>query len=78
MKPKTFFFFSDSDETKVTCGENLPLSAIDEKSHDTKTIDFPSLIDKQILIEERLVNYEIIEIILVDVVKLYDPRYHGS
>ena len=68
----------DSDETKVTCGENLLLIAIDEKSHDTEKIDFPSLTDKEILIEERLVNYEIIEIILVDVVKLYDPRYHGS
>ena len=68
----------DSDETKVTCGENLPLSAIDEKSHDTKTIDFPRLIEKQILIEDRLFNYEIIEIIMIDVVKLYDPRYHGS
>ena len=63
----------DSDETKVTCDENSPPSAIEEQSHDTEKVDPPSLTDKQILTEERIDNYaitnlpdEIIEMTLVE------------
>ena len=46
------------------------------KSHDTEKVDPPNLANKQILIEERIANYavtnlvnEVIEMILLDVVK---------
>ena len=46
------------------------------KSHDTEKVDPPNLANKQILIEERIGNYtvtnlvnEVIEMILLDVVK---------
>ena len=52
-----------------------PPRTTDEQPHDTEKFDPPSLMDKQILIEERIDNYAItnlpnktIEKILVDVV----------
>ena len=48
--------YLDSDETKVTCDENPPPSAVDEQSHDTEKVDPPSLTDKQILTEKRIDN----------------------
>ena len=58
------------------CDENPSPSAIGQQAHDTEKVDSPSLTDTQILTEERIDNYaitnlpkEIIEMILVDVVK---------
>ena len=49
----------DSDETKVRCNEKPPPSATNEKPQVDPP---PSLMDKQILIEEMIDNYVIINL----------------